>query len=121
MANLEITRGDVIWVDFGEAEGRCKTGEHPAVVVQNNTGNRFSPMILVIPLTDPGQCKDLPVQVRLTSAETGLANKDSCAECGHIRCVDREQQILEARGVVGRIVPDAMRRIDEALRISLGL
>lgn len=121
MNRLSIKRGDIVWADFGEAGGVAKAGEHPAVVVQNDRGNEVSPMTIVVPLTDPRQFKNLPVQVLLLSAETGLPNKDSCAECGHIIAIDREAEILEDRGVVGRVSAAAMLRIDRALRVSLGL
>ena len=121
MSRLPIKRGDIVWVDFGEAGGVAKGGEHPALVVQNNRGNAVSPMTIVVPLTDARQFKQLPVQVLLSSAETGLANKESCVECGHIIAVDREVELLEERGVVGHVAPDAMRRVDDALRVSLGL
>lgn len=121
MARLAIVRGDIVWVDFGESGGRVKGGEHPAIVVQNDRGNEVSPMTIVVPLTDSRQFKRLPVQVLLTSAETGLTNKDSCVECGHIIAIDRDAEILEERGVVGHVVPAAMVRVDAALRASLGL
>lgn len=119
--SVTVTRGDIVWVDFGPVRGRCKAGAHPAVVVQNDTGNKFSPMTIVIPLTDQRQYKGLPVQVLLTSAETGLTNKDSCAECGHVTTIDGDVQINQQSGVVGRVAPAAMVRIDIALRASLAL
>lgn len=118
---MAIKRGDIIWVDFGEASGVAKGGEHPALVVQNDQGNSVSPMTIVVPLTDARQFKNLPVQVLLTSADTGLRNKDSCVECGHILAIDRDAEILEEREVVGHVSGVAMQRVDDALRVSLGL
>ena len=121
LATPKVTRGDIVWVDFGPIRGRRKAGLHPAVVVQNDKGNHFSPMTIVIPLTDRRQYKKLPVQVLLTLDETGLHNKESCVEAGHITTVDCQIDIDWLRGVVGRIAPDAMNRIDDALRVSLSL
>lgn len=118
---IKVIRGDVVWVDFGPVRGRCKANVHPAVVVQNDKGNQFSPTTIVVPLTDQRQYKKLPVQVLLTSAETGLANKDSCAECGHVTTVDGDAQIDQRRGVVGHVAAAAMQRIDAALRVSFSL
>jgi mRNA interferase MazF len=118
---IKVARGDIVWVDFGPVRGRCKADPHPAVVVQNDKGNQVSPMTIVIPLTDKRQYKNLPIQVLLTSAETGLQNKESCAEAGHIATIDVDEQIDQQRGVVGKVVPAAMQRIDDALRVSLAL
>ena len=119
--SLAVSRGDVLWVDFGPIRGAVKAGFHPAVVVQNDMGNKHSPMSIVVPLTDQRQFKGLPVQVLLTSDETGLANKDSCAECGHIATIDLATQLDTTRGIVGHVKLAAMKRIDDALSISLGL
>lgn len=118
---IKVLRGDIVWVDFGPVRGRCKANQHPAVVVQNDTGNKFSPMTIVVPLTDQRQFKQLPVQVLLTSDETGLENKDSCVECGHIITIDGEVQIDQESGVIGRVQSAAMARVDAAIRVSLAL
>ena len=118
---IKVQRGNIVWVDFGPVRGRCKAGAHPAVVVQNNVGNQFSPMTIVVPLTDPRQFKNLPVQVLLTSGETGLANKDSCVECGHVTTIDGDAQIDQAKGIVSTVQPAAMAKIDAALRKSVRL
>ena len=78
-------------------------------------------MTIVVPLTDTDQYKNLPVQVYLTSDETGLSNKDSCVECGHIVTIDQSLQVDQVKGVVGRLSPDAIAKVDRALRISLTL
>lgn len=121
MDRLEFTRGDIIWVDFGPERMGITAGPHPAVVVQNDTGNKFSTITIVVPLTDQRQFKDIPVQVLLTSEETGLANKDSSAECGQVTTISRPEQVMKDRGVIGHVTAEAMTRIDRALAISIGL
>jgi mRNA-degrading endonuclease toxin of MazEF toxin-antitoxin module len=71
--------------------------------------------------TSVRQYKNLPVQVHLTSTETGLLNKDSCVECGHVAAIDRGVQIESSKGVIGRVADVAMARIDLALKVSPGL
>lgn len=118
---VEFQRGDIVWVDFGPVRGRCKAGRHPVVIVQNDVGNKYSPMTIVVPLTDQRQFKNLPVQALLTSAETGLTNKDSCAECGHVTTIDSDAQVDQSSGVIGHVGAAAMKRVDAALRTSVGL
>ena len=118
-AKIEVKRGDVVYVDLKGAEGTEKQGTRPCVVVQNDTGNKFSPLTVVVPLTDAGQYKRLPVQVFVTKAELGSwATKDGSIECGHVRTIDRDARI---NNVVGSLSPEVMARVDAALRVSLGL
>lgn len=43
--------GDVYEVDFPYADGSVQNGKRPAVIVQNNLGNRKSRNLIVFPLT----------------------------------------------------------------------
>ena len=47
-----VTKGQVLWVDLPDVEsGSVQKGRRPVVVISNNKGNQFSPVILVAPLT----------------------------------------------------------------------
>lgn len=120
MAKIEIKRGDVVNVDLRGAEGGEKMGERPCVVVQNDRGNAVSPLTVVVPLTDVDQYKKLPVQVLVTAKELGSGGKDSVAECGHVRTIDRDARIIGDK-VLTHLDSTVMRRLDAALRVSLGL
>lgn len=116
--SIPIQRGDVVLVDLRGAEGREKRGERPCLIVQNDKGNGASPLTIIVPLTNVAQYKRLPIQVLLAARELGPLAKDSVAECGHIRSVDRDTRIKRR---LGRIDDESMGRIDKALRISLAL
>ena len=56
----EYRRGDVYLADCGSWHGSVQGGIRPVVVMQNNTGNKFSPTLCVVKLTSkiskkPGQ------------------------------------------------------------------
>ena len=43
---------DVVWIDkIPGVTGSEQKGDRPGVVIQNNTGNKFSPTLIVLPLT----------------------------------------------------------------------
>lgn len=46
-----IRRGDIIITRFDMSDGHVMRGTRPAVVVQNDVGNRHSPTTIVVPLT----------------------------------------------------------------------
>lgn len=123
MPQIEIARGDVVQVDLsgaigGEKQNDRLSGLRPCVVVQNNGGNRGSPLTIVAPLTDDAQYKGYPQQVKVTAAELGPWGKDSIIECGHLRSIDRDRRIKQNLGPVAEGVMD---RVDAALKSSLGL
>ena len=122
MPNIQIQKGDIVLVDLQGAVGGEKKNDQainarPCVVVQNDMGNRVSPLTIIAPLTDTRQFKNFPVQVLVTAAELG-ADKDSVIECGHLRTIDRDHRIQKH---LGRVAPGVIARLDKALKVSLGL
>lgn len=41
-----LTRGTVVFVKNERANGHVMSGNHPAVIIQNDVGNKYSPMAL---------------------------------------------------------------------------
>jgi mRNA interferase MazF len=121
MATVAIGRGDVVYVNLEGAVGAEKKKTRPCLVVQNDVGNRMSPMTIIAPITDANQDKQLPVQVAVAAAELGAGGKDSVVECGQIRTIDRNGRIDESRGVVAHLSRETMSKVDAALRVSFGL
>lgn len=118
MPALDIVRGDIVYADLRGAEGGEKQGARPCLVVQNDVGNRYSPLTIVAPITDQRQNKQLPVQVSVAGAELGPDGKDSVIECGHLRTIDRDSRIER---VVSRLSAETMLQVDKALAVSVGL
>ena len=108
-------RGDVYRVDFEPTRGSEQGGHRPALIVQNDVGNRFAPLTIVVPLTRSAPKKDYPFMVRVA----GIGDADEAwAHCGHIRTIDKSQL---AEGALAQLDRVAMHRVDDALRASLGL
>jgi mRNA interferase MazF len=125
-AQIQIARGDIVVVDLqgavgGEKKNDGTSGARPCVVVQNDGGNKGSPLTIVAPLTDMAQYKGYPQQVKVTAAQVkaiGPTAKDSIVECGHLRSIDRAARIKKN---CGPIDPTVLPQIDTALKASLGL
>ena len=58
-----VKQGDVIWLDFDPQTGHEQRGRRPALVVSNESFNRFSKMSMVCPITNID--KNHPFHVRL--------------------------------------------------------
>lgn len=87
----------------------------PAVVIQNDQGNRYSPTTIIAPVT--GGRSNYPFHVNLSEATEGLT-KDSYVALDQIRTVDISARILDVVGSVGK---HDLERINGAIEISLGL
>lgn len=60
----EIHRGEIFYMTFKEQTGSEQQGGRPVIVVSNETCNKFSPTVTVVPLTTKGK-KPLPTHVEL--------------------------------------------------------
>lgn len=111
-----IRRGDLLLVNLDPVLGREIGKTRPAVVVQNDIGNRHSPTLIVVPVTGWSQMKaEFPFCVEIPP-EAGLP-KRSLANAAQIRTVDR-RWVVE---VLGHLPGASIEALDRALEISLGL
>jgi len=58
-------RGEVYNLPFSQSHGSEMQDKHPAVVVQNDKANRFSSLIIVVPVTGTLKVADLPIGVKI--------------------------------------------------------
>ena len=85
--NNEYKLGEIYWVNF-KGEGNIQNGKRPAIIIQNNKGNKYSPTVLVIPLTTRRKSK-LPTHIYFKAGMYGLL-RDSIAQCEGQRLVLKE-------------------------------
>lgn len=62
---LEVKRGDVFFINLDPVVGSEQGGQRPAVVIQNNVGNRYSPTVIVAPITARISKPKMPTHVAL--------------------------------------------------------
>ena len=112
---MRLERGDVYWTEFDPAVG-CEMGKtRPAVVVQNDGGNRISPTTIVVTVTSRLLGLHYPFVVWIPD---GVLPKASVVNCAHIRTVDK---VRIKPGRIAHLDEATMARVDDALRASLGL
>jgi len=112
-----LLRGDVYAVDLNPRVGAEMGKVRPVVIVQNDTGNRFSPVTIIAPISSVKEItKPLPVMVFLRAEEGGLSF-ESYVDCGQIRTVDKNRLVNK----LGNLGIARMQEVNDALRISLAL
>jgi len=114
--SLNIKRGEIYWVDFEPVRGSEQGRLRPALVIQNDVGNRYSPITIVIPLTSRVAEKPYPQNVLFESGLAGLP-KNSELVTNQIRAVDKSR-VGERLGSV----PDKlMETVERAILLTLGM
>ena len=111
----DVRRGDVVIVRLDPAVGHEMKKTRPAVVVQNDIGNRNSSTTIVAPVT--GTYREYPFEV-LVEADGSPLEKDSSIRLDQIRTVSVPNRI---HSVVGSLDESTMAEVDDALQLSLGL
>jgi len=109
-------RGEIYLVSFDPTLGHEIQKTRPAVVIQNDVSNHYSPITIVAAISSQFSRPPFPREVIIDPEESGLL-KASAVIVNQIRSVDR----LRLGKRIGRLLPESMERVDEALRISLGL
>jgi mRNA interferase MazF len=113
---MNIKRGDVFFADLSPVVGSEQGGVRPVLVIQNDVGNKYSPTVIVAAITSQIQKAKLPTHVEITAKEHGL-DRDSVVLLEQIRTIDKQR--LNER--ITHLVPELMKRVEDALQISLGL
>ena len=109
-------RGEVYLVAFDPTVGHEIRKTRPALVVQNDVSNQYSPLTIVAAISSQFATPPHPREVVIEPSESGLP-KASAVVVNQIRTVDR-QRLIKRLGVLDSAT---MRRVDDALKISLGL
>ena len=114
-ANTIIQKGDIFYANLGETVGSEQSGIRPVLVIQNNVGNKYSPTLIITPLTSKAKKLAQPTHV-VIGKRFGLTEY-SYALLEQIRTIDRAR-LLE---YIGHADERVMWRVDDALRVSLNL
>ncbi len=111
-----IRRGDIFYADLRPVVGSEQGGVRPVLIIQNEAGNKHSSTVICAAITSKLNKAKLPTHVELDSRYCDIA-KDSVILLEQVRTIDK-QRLKEK---VCHIGVDIMRRVNEALRISLEL
>ncbi len=109
-------RGEIYLVSFDPTLGAEIKKTRPALIVQNDVANRSSPITIVAAITSQVEPSLYPTEVLIRAVEGGLA-VDSVILLNQIRSIDRRRLVRQ----LGKLNPEIMGRVNQALSISCGL
>lgn len=111
----KIKRGDLYYANLDDVIGSEQGGIRPILVIQNNVGNKYSPTIVIAPITAKRGKPQLPTHVKIGNVK--ILPRDSVVLLEQIRTIDR-QRLGEYIGVLD---DEIMAEIDNGISVSLGL
>lgn len=113
---LNPKRGEVYIVNFDPTIGSEIKKTRPALVLQNDIGNYYSPITIVAALTSYSDGTIYPTEVLVEPPEGGLTEK-SIVLLNQIRTIDK-RRLMKKLGILKR---ETMEKVNRAVDISLGL
>jgi len=109
-------RGEVYLVNFDPTIGAEIKKTRPALILQNDIANRFSPLTIVSAITSRYEEPLYPTEILVEAGEGGV-KANSVVLLNQIRSVDKRRLIKR----LGSLKPETMRGVDRAIAISFGL
>ena|SRR5438093_2463748 len=111
-----VRRGGVYLVNFDPTVGVEIQKTRPALIIQNDIGNRYSQLTIVAAITSQYEEPLARYKVLIKASEGGM-KVNSVVLLNQIRSIDKRRLIKR----LGTLSAETMRRVDQAVMISLGL
>ena len=123
-----VKRGEIYWVQFDPVKGSEQGGLRPALVVQQDVGNRYSPTTVVVAISKTIPPRPYPFVVLVEAEESGLQQR-SAINCAQTATIQKDEPGSRLRPLVGedevrpmgKLTVEKMAEVDAALRYNLGL
>ena len=109
-------RGDIYFADLDPVVGSEQGGTRPVIVIQNDTGNKHSPTLIVATVTTRIRKKE-NMPTHLLIKDNPACREASVVQLEQIRTIDK----CRIDNYLGKVTPHEMVAIEKALSISLAM
>ena len=113
---MVIRRGDIFYADLRPVIGSEQGGIRPVLIIQNDTGNRHSPTVIVAAITSRMTKAKLPTHIKIDKEKCDIV-KDSVILLEQLRTIDNKR----LKDKVCHLDGEILKTVDRALCISLEL
>lgn len=125
---MVVKRGEIYWVEFDPVKGSEQGRLRPALIVQQDIGNQYSPTTVVVAITRTLPPRPYPFVVVVEPEESGLPAR-SAINCSQIATIQKDEPGSRLHpwpgepGVrpIGQLSARKMAEVNRALRYNLGL
>ncbi|MBZ5628846.1 MAG: type II toxin-antitoxin system PemK/MazF family toxin [Acidobacteriia bacterium] len=110
-------RGEVYLANLEPVEGSEQGGTRPVVIVSRDAINKFSPVVVICPITDASNKKKVyPSHIKVAAGMGGLT-MESIVLCEQVRAINKTR-LRKQLGTFDRAI---VTSIEAALKITLDL
>ena len=109
-------RGDIYFADLDPVVGSEQGGTRPVIVIQNDTGNKHSPTLIVATVTTRIRKKE-NMPTHLLIKDNPAFREASVVQLEQIRTIDK----CRIDNYLGKVTPHELMAIEKALSISLAM
>jgi mRNA interferase MazF len=110
-------RGEIYLTALDPTVGHEIQKTRPALVIQNDTSNRYSAVTMVAPITSTVRLPLSPLHVLLPADRSTDLTLASVAVFNQIRTVDRQRLVKK----LGEVDASVMAEVGEAIKAAFGL
>ena len=110
-----MKRGEIYYANLDPVIGSEQGGIRPVLIIQNDLGNRFSPTVIVLPLTSRMGKANLPTHVPIMPPQGGV-RKPSLILCEQVRTLEKSR----LTGYLGVLSGEKMQLVERALSLAVG-
>ena len=114
--NWVYRRGDIYCADLDPVVGSEQGGIRPVIVIQNDTGNRYSPTLIVATVTTKIRKKE-NMPTHLLIRDNPALKEASVLQLEQIRTIDKRR----IDNYLGKVTPREMVAIQKDLSVSLAM
>jgi mRNA interferase MazF len=112
----EVKRGDIWIVEFHPSVGHEITKSRPALIIQNDKGNKHSQLTIVAPITTAHPERIYPTEALIMNENSGL-EYPSKVLLAQFKTIDKQR----LRKRIGAADREEMEEVNSAIIVSLGL
>lgn len=112
----KINKGDIYYAKLDGGIGSEESGARPVIVVQNDIGNKYSPTVIIIPLTGKVEM-EIKQPTHYYLKPCGRMKYQSIVLTEQIRVIDKRR----LRKYWGRLNSKQISELDSHILIALGI
>lgn len=89
--DTSVKRGDIYYADLSPVVGSEQGGVRPVLIIQNDTGNRYSPTVIAAAITSQTGKAKLPTHIDLPVDHSCGLSRDSVVLLEQVRTLDKKR------------------------------
>ena len=112
----KIRRNEIYLANLGHTVGSEEKGKRPVLIIQNDLGNRYSPTIIVLPLTKRiDEQQHLPTHIVINPF--GKMKYKATIMAEQIKVIDKRRLIY----FIDKLLKEYINQVNNAVKIAVGL